>query len=91
MRNGLAMERILAGVRVYFVWQSVPTYKYEIQSHPFAAGIGRHWLSKFGYEHMAQLLKANPQPSNFLWCADIQESLHEPLYVDAFHYSPAMS
>ena len=28
---------------------------------------------------------------NFLWCADMQESLAEPLYVDKVHYTARMS
>jgi hypothetical protein len=32
-----------------------------------------------------------PPGENFLWCADIQESLAEPLYVDKVHYTAKMS
>ena len=29
--------------------------------------------------------------STLLWCADFQETLTEPLYVDAVHYTERMS
>ena len=39
---------------------------------------------------MAEFIKKNPLGDNFLWCADIQEDLNEPLYVDQIHYSAKM-
>ena len=30
------------------------------------------------------------KPEKFLWCADIQNDIHEPLYVDNVHYSSKM-
>jgi hypothetical protein len=29
--------------------------------------------------------------ANFIWLADMQESLKEPLYIDVFHYTAPMS
>jgi hypothetical protein len=40
---------------------------------------------------MAEYVRRHPQGPNFIWCADIQETLHELLYVDQVHYSPQMS
>ena len=40
---------------------------------------------------MAEFVRRNPPGDNFLWCADMQEKLTEPLYVDATHYSGKMS
>jgi hypothetical protein len=92
LRNKQSIENLAAGhgVQTYFVWQPTPTYRYDVTHHPFSAGLGLHWFSKFGYEHMASLLQTNAQPANFLWCADIQEGLREPLYIDAIHYSAPM-
>ena len=32
-----------------------------------------------------------PAGANFVWCADIQAGVAEPLYVDRVHYSGAMN
>lgn len=40
---------------------------------------------------MEELIKKKPLGDNFLWCADMQERLQEPLYVDRVHYSAKMS
>jgi hypothetical protein len=92
LRNRDYIERIARqhGVRTCFVWQPVPVYKYDANYHPFKAGMGLHWASKFGYEHMAALIKTNPQPASFIWAADIQDGVREALYVDAIHYSAPM-
>ncbi len=29
--------------------------------------------------------------ANFLWCADIQDGMNDPLYVDQVHYTAAFS
>ena len=86
---GVAAAR---GVQVCFVWQPVPTYKYDLQFHPFQEpNLRYHWFAAHGYRHMARLIKDRAPSNNFLWCADMQEQLHEPLYVDAVHYSAHMS
>jgi hypothetical protein len=33
----------------------------------------------------------SPLPGHFLWLADIQQDLKEPLYVDQVHYTGAKS
>lgn len=79
------------GVSVAFVWQPVPVYKYDLKQHLF-------WGKGYGlpravavYERMAALQKGRDLGAQFLWCADLQESLEEPLYVDPIHYSGRMS
>jgi hypothetical protein len=79
-------------VKTLFVWQPVPMYKYDTRYHPFAAvRWGPYAYVKYGYPEMAEFVRRNPPGDNFLWCADMQEKLTEPLYVDATHYSGKMS
>jgi hypothetical protein len=79
------------GVKTVFVWQPVPTYKFDLKFHPFAdKDFGRHALSGMGYRQMALLRQTNAPRVEELWLADMQEGAREPLYVDAFHYSPKM-
>ena len=81
-----------AGVRPLFVWQPVPTYKYDLRLHPFASdGFGHHTYSIFGYPLMATYVRDHPIGPNFLWCADLQIGATEPLYVDKVHYSAKLS
>ncbi len=80
-------------IKTVFVWQPVPTYKFDLKFHPFAENgkdFGRHRVSGVGYQHMAQWRQTNAPASNELWLADMQENAREPLYVDAVHYSPKM-
>jgi hypothetical protein len=46
--------------------------------------------TKYGYPMLRDEV-ARTHPDNFLWCADIQKDVHEPLYVDRVHYSPKMT
>jgi lysophospholipase L1-like esterase len=80
-------------VKPVFVWQPVPMYKYDTRHHPYnvARWSERYAYVKYGYPAMAEFVGRNPQGDNFLWCADMQEKLAEPLYVDATHYSGKMS
>ncbi|MBI4964796.1 MAG: SGNH/GDSL hydrolase family protein [Desulfomonile tiedjei] len=76
-----------------FVWQPVPVYKYDAQYNVFGKfdyEADLPWL-KPGYTLMASEIKAHPLGPNFIWSADIQETLQKPLYVDAVHYSSEMS
>jgi hypothetical protein len=80
------------GVRPLFVWQPVPTYKYDLDSHLFGSyDFGLNYYSAFGYARMAERRRDLEQDAGFLWAADMQEGLHEPLYVDQIHYTAAMS
>ena len=90
----LANKRIIEavglayGIRTLFVWQPVPTYKYDQAAHLFSVD-GMHSLSADGYRGMAAVRETLGR--NFLWCADIQEGRKEPLYVDQVHYTGAFS
>ena len=80
------------GVQSIFVWQPVPTYNYDDSYHIFAdADYGEHILSRYGYEYMSEYAESNHLGKSFLWCADIQLNLKEPLYVDGVHYGPMLS
>jgi len=80
------------GVRALFVWQPVPTYRYDARYDLFGEfDLGANNYSRFGYPRMeARLLREPPGP-DFLWAADLQVGLHQPLYVDQIHYTAAMS
>jgi hypothetical protein len=78
-------------IRMLFVWQPVPLYEYDLKYHPFIQnGFGDYAYTKRGYVLMADAVQKK-RPDDFLWCADMQKDLHEPLYVDAVHYSPKMT
>lgn len=79
------------GLSVAFVWQPLPVYKYDLAHHPF-------WKEGYAlpravaaYTRMAELAKERDMGAQFLWCADMQEHLKEPLYVDPIHYSGRMA
>ncbi len=79
-------------IKTLFVWQPVPTYKYDLKYHPFIPqGFGTHTNSKYGYPEMKEYLDEYPPNNNFVWAADLQKDYKEPLYVDKVHYSPKMS
>lgn len=80
------------GVASAFVWQPVPNYKYDLQYHPFVdGGFGINRRAPRGYALMEELVEQEPPGREFIWCADFQEGLSEPLYVDQIHYSGMMS
>ncbi|HTO62399.1 MAG TPA: SGNH/GDSL hydrolase family protein [Bradyrhizobium sp.] len=78
------------GVPTFFVWQPVPLYKLDPTTHPFEIE-PKHQLHRIGYPIMFERFKSHALPSNFAWCADVQEGLHEMLYVDQVHYRPALA
>lgn len=79
-------------VKTLFIWQPVPTYKYNLKYHIFAdKGFGRFLYSKYGYKVMENYIGKNNMGKNFLWLADIQENVKKPLYVDIDHYSSELS
>jgi hypothetical protein len=78
-------------VQPLFVWQPIPFYKYDKRYNPFFNDSGVNRYAKAGYERMRRILETEKKDRNFLWCADMQERLAEPLYVDAIHYNAAMS
>ena len=81
------------GISPVFVWQPIPTYKYDTSFHLFNPDrLGCHINSKVGYPMMAKRIEeADEFGTNFVWGADMQENLKEPLYIDAFHYTAPMS
>ncbi len=94
LRNKELIEAIsmAQGVIPIFVWQPVPTYKYDQRYHPFSKfGYGQHTYSQYGYAVMAKVHRKKPLGRNFLWCANIQEDKNEPLYIDKVHYSSKFS
>ena len=80
-------------VKTVFVWQPIPLYKYDLRYHLFVPkeGWGQNCYSKYGYRYMAEYLEKNSLGENFLWCADMQEKVTVPLYVDSIHYTAEMS
>ncbi len=79
-------------VETVFIWQPVPTYKYDLKYHIFAGkGFGRFLSSKYGYKFMEEYVKKHNLGTHFLWLADIQQDMKKPLYIDIDHYSPEMS
>ena len=82
------------GVRTVFVWQPVPTYKYDLHYHFFLhsptefAAYGR---SGYGYPLMENLRSEGRLGPNVLWLADMQQGKRENLYVDSIHYNAAFS
>ena len=79
-------------VDCFFVWQPVPTYKYNLKYHPFSdGGFGKHSLSRFGYKVMESYFKNGKLGNNFLWLGNIQEDVKKSLYVDKYHYTAEMS
>ena len=94
LANKRLIESVAASYNVQpvFVWQPVPTFKYDESNDPFAGfGHGERGYSEHGYKYMEKYIKVNELGSNFLWCADIQQGLNEPLYVDKVHYSAKLS
>lgn len=75
-----------------FVWQPIPTYEYDTRHHVFNPDrLGCHVNSKYGYPMMRERGAADMLGAGFVWAADIQQSVKEPLYVDAFHYTAPMA
>ena len=92
--NKKMIEAVAAAynVKPIFVWQPSPTYKYNQQNHYFAGkDYGKHSYSIYGYAAMQEAITKSPAGANFLWCADIQENVNDPLYVDQMHYTAAFS
>jgi lysophospholipase L1-like esterase len=96
IRRYLTGKRLAEGaagaldVRTAFVWQPVPMYRCDACDQQ-PAGFGRHEYSRFGYPRMAALRATPAVGEDFIWCADIQEGVAGPLYVDQVHYTPRMS
>jgi hypothetical protein len=80
------------GVKTLFIWQPVAVYKYDQRHNPFAGDAHPRKACVEGtYPLMAKFVERHTLGDNFLWGADIQESVAGPLYVDSLHYSGKMS
>ncbi|MEK7180803.1 MAG: hypothetical protein AAB738_00515 [Patescibacteria group bacterium] len=78
------------GVQVFFVWQPIPSYEYNPDLDLFKkASIGPD--ASLGYPYMAKYVADHSMGNNFLYLADIQKGVKEPLYIDGLHYSGAWS
>jgi hypothetical protein len=91
LRNADTIEAIAhrRGVQAFFVWQPVPMYDYDATSHPFRGAAVP--VLETGYAEAAKLHRAGRLGPHAIWCANLQHGLHEALYLDQFHYTPAMS
>jgi len=80
------------GIKTVFVWQPVPTYKYDLQHHLFVDKDMEGHLSTGNAYKVARERYDRGDFGGFVsWCADIQENLKKPLYVDAVHYNAELS
>jgi hypothetical protein len=77
------------GSKTVFVWQPIPTYKFDLKLHPFSTStsFGEHMFAGIGHQQMAQIRRTNAEAAELVWLADMQEHAREPLYVDAVHYT----
>lgn len=95
-RNKSLIEQIchLHAVMPIFVWQPVPSYNYDLRHHLFLFSknpLSGHIRGQEGYALARSLWHDGAFGTNFLWLADTQEHLREPLYVDTVHYSSAFN
>lgn len=92
IRNKRLTEAVAAGyaIQPVFVWQPAPTYHYDLRYDLMGdVDFGNKIITKYAYPMMAKIKES--LGNDFLWCADLQTSLKEPLYVDRYHYSAKMS
>ena len=93
--NKKIVEAVCRGfnTQAMFIWQPTPLYGYDQKYNIFARfdydAFSPHVAG--GYRLMAREVKSQSMGDNFLYLADMQENLKEPVYVDAFHYSAKMS
>lgn len=97
VRNKRLTEALCRGCNItpLFVWQPCPFYKYDHQYHLFFAEPYNQTRHKYAvaYSVLAKRTQENPSEyaTTFLWLADVQEGIREPLYVDLWHYSAKFS
>jgi hypothetical protein len=87
------MNKTIAGsaalalqIEPVFVWLPAPLYKYDLNLHPFHIQDEQR-RSKYGYEMLARHIQSHDMGPGFVWCADIQQGVRQPLYGDQVHYS----
>lgn len=94
LRNKTLIETLgqQFNTKTLFVWQPVPTYKYDLKYHLFAHLIPkRHTGTRSSYHVARTRFDKGDFGDNIAWCADIQENLKKPLYVDSVHYTADLS
>lgn len=98
LHNTRLVEAIASryGITTLFVWQPVPSYKYDWDQRiardlPIRHSAKAFFYPKKLYEYIAQQVPERLAWPNFLWAADLQDGVQEPLYIDEVHYSAAMS
>jgi hypothetical protein len=74
------------GIEPIFAWIPSPLYKYDLNLHPFHIQ-DEHRRAKYGYPILAQYVQTHDMGADFTWCADIQEGMKLPIYVDQVHYN----
>lgn len=77
------------GVRTLFVWQPIPTYRYEERYNLF--GDWSRGMKDLNRCYEAMAARRATSGDNFLWLADLQQDRRENLYVDAGHYTAAFN
>ena len=90
-RNKTMIEAVAkaSGVTPVFIWHAVPMY--ASNRADASQDFGGHTFSTFGYPRMARLVQNGEWPGNFGWCAEVQQGVTGPLYVDSVHFSPILS
>lgn len=79
-------------IKAIFVWQPAPTFRYDTNYHLFyRREMGKHEYSVYGYKKFEEMKEKSSLGSNFLWCADMQQDMKQPLYVDVAHYTATFS
>lgn len=82
------------GIHAVFVWQPIPSYKYDLSYHQFQkssslAGSPTQRTFEAIYRAMAgRINSASPAP-DFLYLADVQAGRRESFYLDEVHYTAA--
>jgi hypothetical protein len=79
------------GARTAFVWQPVPTYRYQPARADYRASAAGIEYTTYGYRRMADLAASRDMGNDFLWCAEVHTGVPGVLYIDKVHYSPRMS
>lgn len=81
-------------IQTVFIWQPAPLFKYDPVYQPFLTPRvlqdKQFIFQKEVYQLAEQIKSEGGVGKNFLWLADMQEHMKEPLYVDRIHYSPEL-
>jgi hypothetical protein len=80
-----------AKIPVAFVWQPAAPYATDTETNPFYTRPGPNDALEVAFAALKPQFAARPAPSRLIWCADLPRGQHDPLYVDAAHYSAKMS